>query len=213
MPRGIYPLEKRKGLFKNGGCMDGKQEIITVETLKEPMALGEVFFQSGMFPDVKSQAMAVVKILAGREIGLSPMEAMNSLYMVNNHIAITAKIIAAKIRMSKVYDYTIDKLDDTECILTFSRIVEGKKEELGKSSFSTKDAAQAGIINKPNWKAYPKNMNFARAISNGSRWYCPEVMTGFYSVEELTDLEPSKSTEEIITINSEGEVKKEDKNA
>jgi hypothetical protein len=187
--------------------MEDKKEIITVETLKEPMALGEVFFQSGMFPDVKSQAMAVVKILAGREIGLSPMESMNSLYMVNNHIAVTVKIIAAKIRMSKVYDYRIEKLDDKECVLVFLRYKQdGQEEILGKSTFSTADAAKAGIVNKDNWKNYPKNMVFARAMSNGSRWYCPEVMTGFYSAEELEDITPMK-IEDTITI-TDGKVEK-----
>ena len=184
-----------------------EEKGLQVQALIEPMALGDVFFKSGMFPDIKSQAQAVVKILAGKELGLSPMEAMNSLYMVNNHIAITAKIIASKIKKSGKYDYTVNKLDDKECSISFFEIKGGNKEKLGDSVFTIQDAAKAGIINKDNWKNYPKNMLFARTLSNGSRWYCPDATTGFYSVEELEDIEPTISKEKVITIDAEGEVK------
>jgi len=188
--------------------MENDKEL-QVQTLIEPMALGDIFFKSGMFPDIKSQAQAVVKILAGKELGLSPMEAMNSLYMVNNHIAITAKIIASKIKKSGKYDYTVNKLDENECQITFFEIKETVKEKLGESTFTIKDAAKAGIVNKDNWKNYPKNMLFARALSNGSRWYCPDATTGFYSIEELEDIGDIKK-EEVITIDqATGEVKKD----
>ena len=65
--------------------------IEIVDELKQPMAIGEVFAKSGMFPDVKSQAQAVVKILAGKELGLSPFESMGSIYVVNGRLSLTAK--------------------------------------------------------------------------------------------------------------------------
>lgn len=184
-----------------------ENEVQALEVLREPMALGEVFFQSGMFVDIKSQSQAVVKILAGKELGLSPMESMNNLYMVNNHIALTAKIIASKIKRSGKYDYKVNKLDDTECSLTFFEILkDGTKEKLGDSVFTFKDAAKAGLVNKDNWKNYPKNMLYARALSNGNRWFCPDVTTGFYSTEEMEDLQPG-AKESVVTIDTNGEVK------
>jgi hypothetical protein len=188
---------------------NGKQ--LAVAELNEIMEIGDVFFQSGMFPTIKSKAQAAVKILAGRELGLSPMEAINGLYMVNDHIAVTAKIIASKIKKSGKYDYTVNKLDDTECSLTFFEIKGDQLVKLGDSIFTIKDAAKAGIVNKDVWKNYPRNMMFARAISNGNIWYCPDATTGFYSVEELQDLEAEKKGD-VITISAEGEVTKEMEN-
>ena len=40
-------------------------------SLAELRSMGEVFFQSGMFPNIRSAAQAVVKIMAGRECKLS----------------------------------------------------------------------------------------------------------------------------------------------
>src|SRR5512137_2814563 len=91
--------------------------------LSEPMALSEIFVQSGMFKDVKTQAEACVKILAGREIGLPPIQAMNEVFIVNGKTSATAKVIASLVLKSGKYTSSIDKLDDTECTLTFYEIV------------------------------------------------------------------------------------------
>jgi hypothetical protein len=160
------------------------KELMSYEPLKEPMAIGEVFAQSGMFPDVKSQAQACVKILAGKELGLSAFESMASIYIVNGKLALTSKAMSGLIKKSKTYDYIIKKLDDSECVIA---IMKGEVE-IGQSAFTIKDAAKAGLVNKDVWKNYPKNMLFARTLSNACRFYCPEVISGYYSQEELEDL-------------------------
>lgn len=178
-------------------------EIQTYDELKQPMAIGEVFAKSGMFPDVKSQAQAVVKILAGKELGLSPFEAMGNLYLVNGKLSLTSKAMAGLIKKSKKYDYIIKKLDDTECILSFVK----DDTEIGISTFTFKDAAKAGLVNKDVWKNYPRNMLLARAISNGCRWFCPEIISGYYSTEELEDLGGEVIAPKTqITIDATGEV-------
>lgn len=180
-------------------------QVQPIEFLKEPMALGDVFVQSGMFKDLKTQAEAVVKILAGRELGLAPLESMTNIYIVNGKVALQAKIIGSLIKKSSRYDYTINKLDDQECTITFYSIESPDKPkiELGKSTFTVKDAAKAGIINKEVWKSYPRNMLFARALSNGARWYCPDVFCG-YTAEEI---ETPREVTSVITIDGKGKVK------
>ena len=180
---------------------------VDVQMLTEPMALGDVFVKSGMFKDIKSQAQAVVKILAGRELGLAPLESMTNIYMVNGKVALQAKIIGSLIKKSQKYDYTVNKLDDQECEITFYGYEEHSekvtKVELGKSNFTIKDAAKAGIVNKDVWKNYPRNMLFARALSNGARWYTSDVFCG-YTAEEL---ETPKEVTSVITIDGKGKVK------
>jgi len=180
--------------------------IQPLEILREPKALGEVFAESGMFSDVKTAAQAVVKIIAGKELGLSPIESMNSLYMVNGKIAVSSKIIASLIKKSGKYDYKIEELTEQTCTLVFSNIEKDEPVVIGKSTFTFKDAAKAGLVNKDNWKNYPRNMLFARALSNGGRWFCPDATASFYSVEELESVVPEKA-ETVVTITEEGEVK------
>lgn len=182
--------------------MDNTEMVINDE-LKAPMAIGEVFAKSGMFPDVRSQSQAVVKILAGKELGLSPFESMASIYIVNGKLALTSKAMSGLVKKSKKYDYVVKKLDETECSISFVK----DSSEIGVSTFTFKDAAKAGLANKDVWKNYPKNMLFARAISNGVRWFCPEVISGYYTTEELEDLgEKSDTALTTVSIDATGEV-------
>jgi len=192
-----------------------ENEVAIFEELKAPMAIGEVFAKSGMFPDVKSQAQAVVKILAGKELGLSPFESMGSIYVVNGKLALTSKAKAGLIKRSKKYDYVIVKSDDTECTINITN-ADGI---VGSTTFTFKDAAKAGLVNKDNWKNYPKNMLFARALSNACTFFCPEVVSGYYSTEELEDLgdsvlSPVKTTVNVdVPAHTDAEVVNDEKKA
>jgi hypothetical protein len=166
--------------------------------LAESMSLGDVFVKSGMFPDLKSQAQAVVKILAGRELGVSPLQSITDIYIVNGKVATSAKLIASLIKRSGKYDYSVDKLDNEGCSITFYQL-NGKKEKIGENSFTKQDAILAGLINKQSYKSYPKDMFFARALSAGGRRFCPDVVTA-YTVEELS---PTKDKNETIGVENE----------
>jgi len=68
---------------------------------------------------------------------------------------------------------------DKHCSIDF---YEGS-EKIGNSSFSYEDAKKAGT---KNLDKFPKNMLFARAISNGVKWFTPDVFAGpVYVPEEM----------------------------
>lgn len=185
-----------------GGNMDDNKQIST--DLRGQMELGQVFFESGLFPDIKTKAQSVVKIMAGAELGLSPFQSMSGIYMVNGKLALQANVMSSLIKRSKKYDYLVTKLDNEECTITFKQ----GDQSIGESTFTFKDAAKAGLANRDNWKSYSRNMLFARALSNGARWFCPDVICGWHSVEELDDnpeptVEPAKTT---VAIDVSGEV-------
>jgi len=185
-----------------------EQEVMEIESLREPMSIGKVFAESGMFPDIKSQAQAVVKILAGRELGLSAFESMKNIYLVNGKLAIQSNALASLIKTNNKYDYKVDTLTNEECKITFLRLKGDKTEEVGTSEFTFKDAAKAGLVNKENWKNYPKNMLFARALANGVRFYCPDAACGWHVQEEYEDLLPANRTSSV-TIDVDGNVSRE----
>jgi hypothetical protein len=56
-------------------------------------------------------------------------------------------------------------------------------EQVGVSEFTLADAKKAGT---QNLEKFARNMLFARAMSNGVRWYCPDVFDSpVYTPEEL----------------------------
>lgn len=144
--------------------------------------LGTIFAQSGYFSDAKSQAQAIVKIVAGAELGFGPIASMNGISIINGKTTMSALLIGAAIKNSERYEYKIVKHTIEECQIDFFE--DGQK--VGSSTFSMADAKAAGLDTSANYKKFPRNMLFSRAMSNGAKWYCPEIFTtGVYTPDEL----------------------------
>jgi hypothetical protein len=152
-------------------------------TLEEIRGLGEIFAKSGMFSDVRDAAQAIVKILAGRELGLPPLMSMTKIYIVKGQVAISATAMAALIKQSGVYDYRIAELTNERCTVIFFE----RGQEVFRSTFTIEDAKRAGVAGGDSWQKYPRNMLFARALSNGARFVCPHLLAGVYVPDELTE--------------------------
>lgn len=150
--------------------------------INEIMTIGKAFVESGMFPDIKSAAQAVVKIQAGQEIGISPFAAMSGIHIIQGKPTIGAGLIASKIKSSGKYDYKVIEMSEIKCSLDFYQ----GKEMIGNSTFTIEDAKKAGT---KNLDKFPKNMLFARAISNGVKWFTPDVFNGpVYTPEEMNQV-------------------------
>jgi hypothetical protein len=163
---------------------DTTQALAALAKVDTPVAgldvqtLGRVLVQSGYFQDTKQISQAIVKVLAGQEIGLGPIAAMQGVYLVKGRVTYSANVIASSIQRSGRYRYRVAKLDKTGCTLQFyERWGGGKWESVGDSTFTLEDAKQAGLLNGT-YAQYPRNMLFARALTNGARWYCPDVFNG-----------------------------------
>ena len=161
-------------------------ELAIRPNLEETMTLAKAFVESGFFTDAKSQAQAIVKILAGQELGFGPMASMTGVYIVKGKVSLSANLMAAALKRSGRYNYRVKTLTDNECVIEFYERSDDGWEPVGQSAFSIEDAKKAGLTSNHTWKQYPRNMLFARALSNGVRWYCPDIFGGpLYTPEEL----------------------------
>ena len=150
------------------------------------MELGALLSKSGYFKDATDAAQAVVKVLAGQELGFGPVASMTGIHIIKGRVTLSANLLGAAIKRSGRYDYHVGHLDDTECAIGFFAGVGDEKRQIGISTFTIDDAKRAGLVNGDNWKKYPRNMLFARALSNGAKWYCPDVFGGpVYTPDEL----------------------------
>lgn len=146
------------------------------------MTLGRVLADSGYFQDARDAAQAIVKVLAGQEMGIGSIAAMTGIYIVKGRVTLSANLMAAQIKRSGKYNYRVARLDDTGCEIIF---YEGS-QEIGRSAFNQDDAKTAGLLSQDNYKKTPRNMYFARAMSNGAKWYTPDVFSGpVYTPDEL----------------------------
>ena len=150
--------------------------------ISEILPMAKLFAESGMFADAKGAAQAFVKIQAGQEIGLAPFASMSGINIILGKPTFGAGVIASCVKGSAKYDFKVKELTDKNCSIDF---FEGK-ELIGTSSFSIEDAKKQAT---KNLDKYPKNMLYARAMSNGQKWFCPDVfqMT-VYVPEEMPEV-------------------------
>jgi len=142
-----------------------------------------VLAKSGFFKDVQSEAQAIVKVMAGAELGLPPFASMSGISIIQGKPVLGANLIATLVKNDPRYDYRPVEHTDTACIIEWK---EGGRV-VGQSAFTWEEATRAQLTGKDNWKKYPSDMLFARAISRGARRFAPGIFGGspIYTPDEL----------------------------
>jgi len=162
--------------------------------------LGKFLFQSHLFPAVQSVSGAVTIIEYGRELGLKPVQALQTMSIIKGRICIEAKALLA-LAIQKGLTYKILKSNDDICQIQFSRA----NFEPHVETFTSEDAKRAKLTDKTSYVQYPRIMNLWRCVSNGIRAYAPDLALGLYSKEEM-------GADDIIEVHvqDETEPKKEE---
>lgn len=169
---------------------------LAVVPLTEITALGKIFAESGLFTDVKSQSQAVVRILAGQEIGIPAFAAISGIHIIQGKPTIGAGLMASRVKGSGKYDYKVKEHTDKICSIDFYQ----GKDMIGNSTFTIEDAKKAQT---KNLDKFPKNMLFARALSNGVKFFTPDIFAGpVYVPEEMANLTEDVPHEVIDPVTS-----------
>ena len=153
--------------------------------LKGQMELAKVLGMSALLPQALrgKPADVLVTVMYGREMGLSPMQAIQGIYVVNGRPTCGGKLLLAKVRQAghrvkveatdKAARVTITRSDD--------------RENPHTEEFTWADAERAKLTTKDTWKSWPKQMLTWRAVSNAVNVQCPEVAMGFEITELVQD--------------------------
>lgn len=155
-------------------------------TIDAVMKYADVFVRSKRFANDTDVYQASVKIQAGKELGLQPIQSMNNIVIVNGRITLGAALVGALIKASGRYWFKVLEHTNEVCSIEFLEKFNGEWISCGTSIFTMEDAKAAGLTGKDVWKKFPRNMLHSRAITNGARWYTPDVFGGpIYTPEEL----------------------------
>lgn len=138
---------------------------------------------------------AAAKISVGREIGISPMTAMGSLWIVSGRLVMSYPLLASLVQRSTRFRYRVLENSATKASIAFLERVGDAWEELGTSTFTIEMAKRANLTSKQPWVQYPEAMLFARALSQGVRMMCPSLtlMPAYVQGEIDNDDAPARS--------------------
>ncbi|HEY6462231.1 MAG TPA: recombinase RecT [Polyangiaceae bacterium] len=146
------------------------------------MECGRAIHKAGI-GGVKSPEDAVIRIMAGREIGLGAMASLRLVYSINGKVGYDAALIRARALQHPDCEYFEPDGEITATAATFKAKRKGRPEQ--RATFTIEDAARAQLATKDVWKAYPRNMLAARATVNLARLVFPEAVAGMHTVDEL----------------------------
>jgi len=145
--------------------------------------VSKMLSQSGYFADARDAAQCGVKVLAGLEMGIGAFASMAGIHIIKGRPSVGANLMAAAVKRHPTYNYRVLEHSDQVCKIEFYELWGGKWESVGVSPFTIADAKKAGV---QNLDKFPRNMLFARAMSNGVKWYCPDIFdTPTYTPEEM----------------------------
>lgn len=177
---------------------------IAPTNLDEGWRMAQMFAQTDLVPKdfIGKPAAVLVAIQMGMELGLPPMQAMQSIAVINGRPSIWGDGFMALIMGSEPYEdhdeyYLVDgerrnflepadlAKDATRAVCTFWR--KGKREPVTRS-FSIAQAKKASLWGKQGpWQTYPDRMMAMRARSWSGRDTFPDVLRGITTREEAFD--------------------------
>lgn len=130
-------------------------------------------------------------ILFGDEIGLTPMQSLQSIYVVNGRPGLYAKSMLA-IVLAAGHDVVTTVKSDAKVTVRGRR---RGSETWVEETWTTERARRAGYTTNKKYESDPQAMLLARAQSDVCRQIAPDALAGLaYSVEELELAEQAPTT-------------------
>jgi len=179
---------------------------VMMEDLQNTQKMCEALLQTPHYRKMGADGIFAITQKA-KALKLNPLEALNGgMYHVNGKVEMSSNMMIQLIRQAGHSVTKAKDSDDTICIL------HGKRKDNGDTwceSFSIADAKRAGIY-KNTWEKFPRNMLFARALSNLARQLFPDVVGGCYVEGEISQASPFSAQQEEVENLEEVEVVQEE---
>ena len=122
--------------------------------------------------------------MTGAEIGLSPMQAIRAIHVIEGKPTLSADLMAALVMSRADVCAYLRPVELTATVATYETLRKGWSAPL-RQSFTIDDATRAGLAGKDNWRKYPGPMLKARCLSGIVRAAYPDLMMGIYDPDEL----------------------------
>lgn len=157
------------------------------QNIEEALKFADFLSASDIVPKdfQRKPANILVAVQWGMELGLQPMQAMQSIAVINGRPSLWGDAVIALVRSSPLCEYVYESDDGETATCRVKRV--GEEEQF--RTFSMTDAQQAGLKGKQGpWSQYPKRMRQMRARSFALRDVFPDVLRGMPMAEEVQDI-------------------------
>jgi hypothetical protein len=164
---------------------------LTPSNLAEMKELATLAVKSGLLNEAISTPEAAFVIIAtGMELGLSPMQSLRGIHVIEGKPVLSADLLVALAKRSP------------ECL--YFRLVESSYERATYETrrrgeprptvltWTLEDARRAELAHKRTWKAHPAAMLRARCAAALARAVYPDLLLGVYEEDEGDEIRQSR---------------------
>lgn len=164
---------------------------IIPKSVDEFSDLAERFSKSTLLPkSMQGKAADVlVTIMAGAEMGLSPMASLRAIHVIEGRPVLSADGMVALVLGSGKAKY-FQRVEESDTAVTYETCRVGT-DTPRRCTWTMDMAKRAALHTKDNWRTVPRAMLAARAKSELARDVYPDVLMGCYTDDELGEAAPS----------------------
>lgn len=141
-----------------------------------------------------------VALTVAHQLGIPPLMALQNVYMVSGRPGFSASLVIALANKSGVFAAPITWTTEgggNDLAVTASATLAGSGERVS-STVTMATAIAEGWTRNPKYKSMPEHMLRLRSATWLVRLYCPEVLLGFHTSDELADVSAAKGRPVIV---------------
>jgi len=160
---------------------------LTATTMEQAVKVAEMLAKSSLVPKAYQgqPANVLVAMAYGESFGMQPLQAMQSVAVVNGMPGLYGDGLLAVCRSCSDWEWMQEAVDGETAICTAKR----RNEPEVTATFSVQDAKRAQLWGKQGpWTQYPMRMLAMRARAFALRNLYADVLRGMGSAEELQDI-------------------------
>lgn len=174
--------------------MISMDELQVVERLAQVIS-GSQMLRSRTTDPRERNAEAIYIMLLGRELGLSPLAALQNINLISGKPVVSGQALLGIMRQRGLEVEVPDPASVSDAAVVRVR---RPGRDWVSYSYTREMARKAELLNKPGnmWNKYPAEMLIWRAVSTASRMAASDLMLGLYTVEEM---------DETAQLNEDGE--------
>lgn len=163
--------------------------ILEPQTFDQLVKFSEMAANSGMVPKSYEGKVGsiMVAIQMGSELGLSPIQSLLSIAVINGRPGVWGDGLIGLCRQSPLCQDIVETIEGEGDARTAICVATRRGASPVTGRFSVADAKKAGLWGKNVWAAYPDRMLQNRARGFALRDAFPDLLRGLKTVEELRD--------------------------
>jgi hypothetical protein len=172
---------------------------VTLQNMEEMWRFCTAVVNSRQIKDIETPEIALIRLQAGLELGLSPIWSLTNIMVTNGRPSVWGDGLLGLIQSRPDCEDVVESFEGAHDALTAVCEVRRKGRAPTVRKFSVEDAKLAGLWAKSGpWTSYPHRMLQMRARAWACRDAFADALRGLGVVEELEDIpgvKPAKARE------------------